>query len=148
MKRCFKCGKEKDRLEFYKHPKMSDGLLGKCKECTKKDSAERIEKVKKDPQWLAIERARCRDKSERYRQSGKAKRYEGTVKRWRKKHPIKHKAHSAAIRAHPTPPEACSDCGTKPKVMHRHHPDYSKPKEIVWLCPKCHGLRHRKPLPK
>ena len=34
----------------------------------------------------------------------------------------------------------CEKCGTKP--AHRHHEDYSKPLEIMWLCVKCHGLHH------
>ena len=37
MKTCFKCGACKPLVEFYKHPKMVDGHLGKCKCCTKAD---------------------------------------------------------------------------------------------------------------
>lgn len=39
MKKCFKCGKEKELESFYKHPKMMDGHLGKCKSCTIIDSS-------------------------------------------------------------------------------------------------------------
>jgi len=36
MKRCSKCGIEKDESEFYKNSKMKDGLQSKCKECSHK----------------------------------------------------------------------------------------------------------------
>lgn len=36
-KKCFKCGIEKELLQFYKHPDMPDGHVNKCKECNKKD---------------------------------------------------------------------------------------------------------------
>lgn len=37
MKKCFRCGEIKEKTEFYQHPKMSDGTLGKCKGCTRRD---------------------------------------------------------------------------------------------------------------
>lgn len=40
MKTCFKCHKEKKLSEFYVHHRMSDGHLGKCIECAKKDAVE------------------------------------------------------------------------------------------------------------
>jgi hypothetical protein len=37
LKKCFRCELELPRDNFYKHAGMADGLLGKCKECNKKD---------------------------------------------------------------------------------------------------------------
>ncbi len=37
MKKCFKCGENKELELFYKHKQMVNGHLNKCIECTKKD---------------------------------------------------------------------------------------------------------------
>ncbi len=38
-------------------------------------------------------------------------------------------------------PEKCSKCDVRCKPL-GHHPDYSKPYEVVWLCHRCHGQLH------
>lgn len=61
-KRCFKCGMIKPLGEFYKHPRMSDGHLNKCKECTKKDSINRYNFLIDDVSFLEKERIRRHEK--------------------------------------------------------------------------------------
>lgn len=38
-------------------------------------------------------------------------------------------------------PEPCERCNAPDALA--HHEDYSKPLEIMWLCPSCHMQRHR-----
>jgi hypothetical protein len=62
---CFKCGKELPIGEFYKHTKMADGLLGKCKECTKSDVRRKYEENLGNPEYIEKERDRGRKKYHR-----------------------------------------------------------------------------------
>ena len=39
-------------------------------------------------------------------------------------------------------PSKCSKCRKKGKI-HGHHRDYTKPLDVVWLCPRCHGAEHK-----
>lgn len=34
-------------------------------------------------------------------------------------------------------PLCCEKCG-EPKTLERHHPDYTKPMLVMWVCRKCH----------
>ncbi|MHC4647806.1 MAG: hypothetical protein ACYTBJ_20275 [Planctomycetota bacterium] len=34
----------------------------------------------------------------------------------------------------------CEKCGAEPTEA--HHEDYSKPLEVIWLCPRCHKREH------
>lgn len=56
-------------------------------------------------------------------------------------------AQEAVRRGILTRPESCSACGEPSKRIHGHHPDYMKPLDVRWLCPRCHksahGFQHR-----
>lgn len=41
-------------------------------------------------------------------------------------------------------PNQCSNCGETSKRIHGHHPDYSKPLLVMWLCASCHMSLHAK----
>ena len=65
MKICFKCLKEKPLTEFYKHSKMADGHLNKCKECNKSDVKKDYYRKSEDVLFVEKERERSREKYHR-----------------------------------------------------------------------------------
>lgn len=146
MKTCFKCNTLKPLSEFYVHRQMADGHLGKCKSCTKADTAHRAEMLSQDPVWAWKEAERNRAKAKRQRESGRLK-YDpitksASIRRYRQRFPEKHAAHNAvanAIRTGAIKREPCCKCGRK---AHAHHDHYSKPLDVMWLCPEHHALRH------
>ena len=78
MKVCFKCGIEKPLSEYYKHKKMADGHLGKCKDCTKNDTKIRTDVLLNDTNWVESEKTRGREK---YHRLNYCERYKGKRRR-------------------------------------------------------------------
>jgi hypothetical protein len=62
----------------------------------------------------------------------------------RSKYPSIYRAQNEARKKLRTPPDVCSVCFSQGVSLERHHPDYDRPLEVVWLCRKCHALIHRK----
>lgn len=62
-KTCFKCGERMPISHFYRHPQMADGHLGKCKQCTRKDTKTRTDALMANPEWVEREAERHRQKA-------------------------------------------------------------------------------------
>jgi predicted DNA-binding protein YlxM (UPF0122 family) len=60
------------------------------------------------------------------------------------------KVEKAILRGRITRPENCERCGASGtfkdgrSAIQAHHPDYSKPLDVIWLCQRCHHDEHRK----
>ncbi|HUS49338.1 MAG TPA: hypothetical protein VMZ91_04190 [Candidatus Paceibacterota bacterium] len=63
------------------------------------------------------------------------------VKRWRKKYPKKRNAQAQAQGRIKLDGKICEICNIE-EAKHRHHEDYSKPLEVIFLCIKCHNKLH------
>ena len=148
-KTCFKCHRTLLLKEFYDHPMMRDGKLGKCKDCTKKDTMKNREE--KIDYYLEYDRKRAslpkrvmaRKLYARTERGMAAQRRGG--KRWSKDNKHKKNASLKVRRAikkgilHRMPCEVCAVTKT-----HAHHDDYSKPLEVRWLCCVHHFEWHKK----
>lgn len=133
MKICFKCNVQKPLSEFYKHPAMADGHLGKCKICAKKDDYIHRHESPSREKILAYDRNRGN------RQTLK------DLQDYRIKYPKKYKAHGIvgrAIRNKKLFSEPCEICGKE--NTHAHHDDYDKPLNVRWLCAEHHQQWHAK----
>lgn len=134
-KTCRGCSAFLPLSEFYRHSRMGDGHLNYCKTCVKSRIAghrlENLDKIQAYDRW-------------RYRAN--QARQEQLASLYRSRTPLARKAHNAtgnAIRdGRLVRPNACSQCGKtcKPEA---HHPDYSKPFDVIWLCRSCHCRLHR-----
>jgi len=132
MKTCFKCNKEKPLRDFYAHPSMRDGHLGKCKLC-----CQTYEKTKRliDPSVRERDNKRSNDPvRQALRRLNSAK--------WILNNPDGYKAHNAvsnAVRDGKITRGACEVCGGK---AHAHHDDYARPLDVRWLCALHHQRHH------
>ena len=159
MKMCFKCGAEKPLSEFYKHNKMADGHLNKCKECTKIDVQENRED-KKD-YYMEYDRNRLNQEERNLKNIERVKeKYHSnleykekilqTKQAWINRNQDKRKAQYAVSNAKRDgklfAPDYCEHCGTSEKKIQAHHWSYLPEHwlDVIWLCTSCHGKEHKR----
>ena len=146
-KNCKSCGLTKSIVEFYKHSQMKDGRLNDCKECYK--TKVKINREERIEYYQAFEKNRSQLPHrvlarEIYSKTseGKAARLRASDK-WDWNNLIKKNAIckvNNAIKAGSVFKHPCFVCGSI--KFHGHHPDYSQPLDVVWLCPKHHKETH------
>ena len=121
MQICSKCKLNSEVVKFYTH---SPTVCIPCKR-------------KYFKSWYDPQREKARNKL----RMDKFKTYR---KQTRKNHPERHLAreiiHKALLKGEIIK-EPCKMC--KNKKSEAHHPDYSKPLEVIWLCRKHHVKQHK-----
>ncbi len=133
-KKCFKCLEDKPLMEFYKHSKMSDGHLGKCKSCAKIDTNKhRLENIE---YCRSYDRARASEPKRKLL----AKR---VSIEWKAQFPNRRKAQiilGNAVRDNRIEKQPCFVCGQE--KVEAHHPDYERALDVIWMCPVHHAQTH------
>lgn len=147
MKKCFKCGKEKELSEFYAHKAMSDGHLGKCKECSKKDV--RRNYFQNHDHYIEYERSRldnpkrveARNQHSRWLRKNRPEVVKGYRSKYSKVKTLASRALNNALRSGRVEKKPCVVCGNI--KSEGHHEDYNTWYDVIWLCRKHHGFVHR-----
>lgn len=147
MKICFKCGINKPLTEFYKHPKMTDGRVNKCKECNKKDVSDNYRKnIKYYKSYEQIRNQKRRDyisKKNKDYQKKNPEKVRALKKKWIEENKSKRAAHyllSNAIRDGKIKRGVCQICSCE--KVEGHHYDYTRPLNVIWLCNEHHVKIH------
>lgn len=138
MKTCTKCGAEKSLDAFGPNKQSKDGLRHACRACTQRawrDWRNRnLEKQRaRERDWARSnypKYAARRAERQRERRAERPERLEANIAIQRQLE------RGAMVR-----PDHCEDCGRE-SLIQAHHPDYSKPLDVEWLCSGCHGRRH------
>ena len=130
MKECKNCKELKGLNNFYKDRTRKDGYSRFCKVCTRIFYRER--RIR-NPETF-------KRKAKTYYENHKAEKIE-SVRVYEKKYPERRTARNivrSALIKGILISEKCL-CGAKAEA---HHPDYSKPLEVVWLCKRHHREAH------
>lgn len=137
-RRCNVCQEQKKLEDFYHDKTKTLGRDYTCIECRKilnrardRERDKTPERVEKSKNWVQSERGKERARQRRIQNF--------TIRKERRQAQT---AIRRLIKMGIIIRQPCEICGNEPSKG--HHPDYSKPIEVVWLCQKHHSEVHRK----
>ena len=133
FKICKGCKTRKPLEDFYIHTQMGDGRLNFCKECVRERVSNHYYSNHQKMLIKYREREKIRCGTQEYRRMKTE--YNKT---WRTSE--KRKAHNTTMRKLKfTKPDSCELCGNGDNLV-GHHPNYSEPEVVIWVCNLCHAL--------
>lgn len=150
MPLCSKCKKEKRVEDFYKDKRRKSGIYSACKKCHNEYfSGNKYPKEYYRKAWVKWWNKLSEKDRKKWRKLNST-----SQKKWRQNNPNYFKNYfkvgnnkkkrdvrnltNRRIKAK----SPCEVCGNK--VAEKHHPDYNKPLEVVWLCRQHHIDLHIK----
>jgi hypothetical protein len=141
FKKCSKCNQQKEKSEFYKNSGTSDGLGSWCKDCERSRDRKTYTKIYRKTEGY-------HQAKEKYRNSPKYKNgLREREKRYRSHNLEKRRAQESVKAAKKAgrlvAPRFCQICKHE-GILFAHHSDYSRPLDVLWVCPLCHAKIHRK----
>ncbi len=133
MKNCIRCKTDKPLKEFWKSKYTKDGLKAFCIECGKLSN----KKYHTNGYMTIYMTQYYKTHNEEKKKRGvRANNYNKKFNRTKIYSDILTKKRKSLITEQP-----CQFCGSE--IVHGHHKDYSKPFDLIWLCPKHHKEVHR-----
>jgi hypothetical protein len=143
MKTCTHCGVSKDESLFGVNKASPDGLNYKCRQCVSAYQKERRDRLNasrpagwkqktKDKAQYARE---WKDNHPGYATAKKREWWQKNRDRMHIKDKVKYAVKTGKLIKTP-----CQVCGEL--KVEGHHPDYSRPLDVVWLCRKHHNEIH------
>lgn len=138
---CKSCSTEKLESNFYTSNKT------RCKDCVRasvtKHRQENLERIRSYDRMRGSMPHRVAARAEYSKTQAFAQSHKASAERWSQKHPERRKAShivSNAVRDGRIKKLPCLCCGEM--KVEGHHPDYSRPLDVVWLCTKHHKEVH------
>ena len=150
---CTKCLVQKRTDEFSRDSRSKGGLCARCKEC--RSSAHRAWRDTPHGRdvcrtlnraWEERHRESVRERSrQKYRKNRDAYAARAAATALTPKGRARQSVHNAVASGRMVKPSACEVCGASEPAhrIHAHHRDYSKKRDVVWMCSVCHGKAHR-----
>jgi hypothetical protein len=144
MKDCGRCGKRKEPTDFSVNRAKEDGLNNWCKACLSAYAKDRLAKANasRPDGW----KRKTEDRAAYQREWAAANPGYMTKKKknWWQKNKDRMRVKDAlryAIKTGKVLKTPCHVCGSE--KVEGHHPDYSRPLDVVWLCKEHHIEIHR-----
>ena len=161
MKVCNKCKLMVPLSYFYKDARTYDGLHSHCKPCHKvftqkyrttekglSVSRQSVKKYRQTAGGIAARKKYWKSEkgiAQRKKNESTDKRKEYLIIDRLSEKGLARNALKRAVRRKEISKQPCVFCGSVERV-HAHHEDYSKPLDVVWLCPQHHSDVHKKGL--